>query len=182
MFTQPTMDRLTHISRKADCTFSQLRYCNKQSAASLPSGTQLTVATWNVEGLKEVAKYDQLLTWADKSRINLMAVQETKSDSTYMFRKSGWEILHSSTPSGKHHGVGFFVSPQRRPHVSNFLVHPPRICEITLNVHPHPIKIFCLYAPSTVEDSQEDVTRKFDFWECLDSIIDENKKTLSIYF
>ena len=124
-----------------------------------------------------MAKYDQLIVWTDKLQIHLMAVQETKSDSSYMFRKSGWEILQSSTPSGKHHGVGFFVCPKLRPHVSNFLAHSPRICEVTLNVHPHPVKIFSIYAPSTVEDSQEHVERKFDFWECLDSIIDDTKNS-----
>ena len=36
--SQPTIDRLMHISRKADCNFNQLRYCDKQSAPSLPSG------------------------------------------------------------------------------------------------------------------------------------------------
>ena len=75
-----------------------------------------------------------------------------------------------------------FSSPLSLDHMSPiFLAHSPRICEITLNVHPHPIKIFCLYAPSTVEDSQEDLTRKFDFWECLDSIIDDNKNSKYIY-
>ena len=173
--SQPAIERLTHISRKADSSFNQLRFCNKQSAPSLPSGTQLTIATWNVEGLKEVAKYDQLIVWADNLQIHRMATQGTKSDSSYMFRQSGWEILHSCTPAGKHHGVGLFVSPNIRPHVSNFLAQSPRICEITLNVHPHPIKIFSISAPSTVEDSQEDVETKIDFWEWLDSIIDDNK-------
>ena len=110
-----------------------------------------------------MAKNDQLLVWADKLQIHLLAVQETKTDSSYMFRKSGSQILHSSTPTGKHHGVRFFVSPKLRPHVSNFLAHSPRICDLTLHVHPHPIKIFSTYAPSTMEDFQEDLDGKLGF-------------------
>ena len=120
---------------------------------------------------KEVAKYDQLLLFAKKYDFHLLAIQETKADSSHSFCKSGWEILHSSTPEGKHHGVGFMVSPFLRPFITDFLAHTPRICEVTLQIIPHPVTVFCVYAPSQVENSEEDLTRKLDFWDTLDTLI-----------
>ena len=118
-----------------------------------------------------MAKYDQLLLFAKKYDFHLLAIQETKADSSHSFCKSGWEILHSSTPEGKHHGVGFMVSPFLRPFITAFLAHTPRICEVTLQITPHPIIVFCVYAPSQVENSEEDLARKTDFWDALDTLI-----------
>ena len=164
--------RFTHVCRRAIAHSINLDFVTNRQLPPFHQELNLILphGMWKAPKRWQRKKYDQLITL----QIHLMAVQKTKSDSSYMFRKSGWEILHSSTPAGKHHGVGLFVSPKLRPHVSNFLAHSTRICEITLNVHPHLIQIFSIYATSTVEDSQEDVERKFDFWECLDSIIDDN--------
>ena len=68
-----------------------------------------------------MAKYDQILLFAKKHDFHLLAIQETKADSSHSFCTSGWEILHSSTPEGKHHGVGFMVSPFLRPFITDFL-------------------------------------------------------------
>ena len=106
--------------------------------------------------------------------IHLLAVQETKSESVSTFCKSGWEILHSGAANSKHHGVGFFVSPSLRPHAHSFLANSPRICEITPQTNPHPITVFSIYAPSTVDESTEDLARKEHFWSRLDSIISEH--------
>ena len=80
-------------------------------------------------------------------------------------------ILHSSTLEGKHHGVGFIVSPFLRPFMSDFVAHTHRICEVTLQIIPHPITVFCVYAPSQVENSEKDLARKLDFWDTLDTLI-----------
>ena len=156
---------------------NQLRNSCKDIAAPLPTGFDIHIATWNVEGLREVAKYDQVLSFLRHRNIHLLAVQETKSDSINTFNKSGWEILHSGASNAKHHGVGFFVSPSLRPHVHSFLAHSPRICEITVRTNPHPITVFSIYAPSTVEDSSEDVARKEFFWSQLDGIITDHKNS-----
>ena len=156
---------------------NQLRNSCKSVAAPLPTGFDFGIATWNVEGLREVAKYDQILSFLRHRNIHLLAVQETKSDSISTFNKSGWEILHSGASNAKHHGVGFFVSPSLRPRVHSFLAHSPRICEITVRTNPHPITVFSVYAPSTVEDSSEDVARKEFFWSQLDGIITDHKNS-----
>ena len=76
----------------------------------------------------------------------------------------------SGLPTDKHHGVGFFVSPQLRLHVTNFIPHSPRIAEITLHTLPHPITILNVYAPSMVDDPEKDRDRKADFWIMLEEI------------
>ena len=121
--------------------------------------------------------YDQLLLFAKKHDFHLLAIQETKSDSSHSFCKSGWEILHSSTPEGKHHGVGFMVSPFLRPFITDFLAHTPRICELTRQTIPHPITVFCIYAPSQVENSEEDLARKVEFWDALDTLISSHSNS-----
>ena len=127
--------RLISQSRSFPQGYNQLRYSQKSVSVPLPTGFQLQLATWNVEGLRETAKYDQILSLMNSKQIHLLAVQETKCESVPSFCKSGWEILHSGSSSSKHHGVGFFVSPSLRPHAHNFLVHSPRICEITLHTY-----------------------------------------------
>ena len=143
----------------------------------VPTGYDLDLATWNVEGLREIAKCDQILTFAKSRQIQLLAVQEIKTKSVSTFQKSGWEILHPGAPNARHHGVGFFASPSLRLHVRDFLAYSPRICELTIHTNPHPITVFSVYAPSTVEDSTEDIARKDHFWSQLDSIITEHRNS-----
>ena len=76
--------------------------------------------------------------------------------------------------NARRHGVGFFVSPSLRPHLSNFLAHSPRICEVTVHTNLHPLTVFSIYASSTVEDSTEDVARKEFFLSQLGAILAEH--------
>ena len=77
----------------------------------------------------------------------------------------------SGLPADRHHGVGFFVSPQLRLHVTNFISHSPRIAEITLHTLPHPVTILNVYAPSMVDDPEKDRDREADFWTMLEEIV-----------
>ena len=166
------VERLRSTVRRTQSSPFNWRYHQQSCPISIKPHI-VRVATWNVEGLKEVAKYDQILLFAKKHDcdFHLLAIQETKADSSHSFCKSGWEIFHSSTPEGKHHGVGFLVSPFLRPFITDFLAHTPRICEVTIRIIPHPITVFCIYAPSQVENSEEDLARKLDFWDTLDTLI-----------
>ena len=137
----------------------------------LPTSTSLKICSWNVEGLHEVAKYDSILHLCNSNNISLLCAQQTKVPSSSTFVISGWEILHSGSPQDKHHGVGFFVSPRLRAHVHSFIPHSARICELTLNLLPHPVVILSVYAPSQVEDAQEDLARKTKLWSHLESIL-----------
>ena len=133
-----------------------------------------------MKGLREIFKYDQILTFSRSKNIHVLAVQETKSDSVNTFQKNGWEILHPGCSAAKHHGVGFFVSSSLRAHVKNFLAHTPRICEATVCTNPHPITIFSIYAPSQVEDPNEDQSREESFWSQLDNIVAEHTNSCHI--
>ena len=151
--------------------FHKHRCVSSKSTIPLPTHTDLHVLSWNVEGLRETSKYDQILSFCGKRNISLLCAQETKAESSHTFCKSGWEILMSGLPTDKHHGVGFFVSPSHRSHVSDFIPHSPRIAEITINTLPHKITIINVYAPSQVEDPEQDRDRKSDFWTQLDEIM-----------
>ena len=50
----------------------------------LPTGTPLHLMTWNVEGLRETAKYDLILKFCIKHKVSLLCAQETKSTSSYV--------------------------------------------------------------------------------------------------
>ena len=72
--------------------YNQLRLCFKHSGRSLPSGTKINVlhGMWKKvsKKLQSMIKYYTGLL----SEIHILAVKETKSDSSYSFRSSGWEI------------------------------------------------------------------------------------------
>ena len=165
---KPTaQSRLLSQSRSYSQGYNQLRHVEKPIAVPIPAGFSLQLATWNVEGLREIAKYDQIISFLNSKQIHLLAVQETKCDSVSTFKKSGWVILHSGASSAKHHGVGLFVSPSLRPHAHQFLTHSPRICELTIRTTSHHHLLY-------VDDSIEDQARKQHFWSQLDSIISEH--------
>ena len=147
------------------------RFASSKCTIPIPTNTGLHVLSWNVEGLRETSKCDQILSFCNNHNVSLLCAQETKAESSHTFCKSGWEILMSGLPSDKHHGVGFFVSPKLRSHVSDFIPHSPRIAEITVNTLPHKITIINVYAPSQVEDPEQDRNRKADFWTQLDEIM-----------
>ena len=169
--------RFISQSRRFPQGYNQLRHVEKPAAVPVPTGFPLQLATWNVEGLRETAKYDQILSFLTSKQLHLLAVQETKCESVSTFCKSGWEILHSGASNAKHHAVGFLVSPSLRLHAYHFLAHSPRICEITIRTNSHPVTVFSIYAPSTVEDSTEDQARKEHFWAQLDSIMSEHSNS-----
>ena len=73
--------RLLSQSRIFTHGYNQLCNVNKSVAIPVPTGFQLQLATWNVEGLREAAKYDQIRSLLNSKRIHLLAVQETKCES-----------------------------------------------------------------------------------------------------
>ena len=111
--------------------------------------------------------------------IHLLANQETEAESASTFNTSGWEILHSGASNAKHHGVGFVVYPSLRPHVTNFLAHSPRICEITLHTNPHPVTF-----PSTLLAGLAQlrvpvkIRHRKHFWSQLHAIVSEQGREL----
>ena len=108
--TSAVQSRLQSQAQKFSKGPNQLRRSDKSISVPLPSGFDINIATRNVESLREVAKYDQIICFLNSRNIHLLAAQETKSDSVHTFAKSGWEILHSGASNSRHHGVGFCLS------------------------------------------------------------------------
>ena len=77
----------------------------------LLTATHLHLRSWNVEGLREVAKYDSIISYCRQLQVSLFCVQETKVDSSHTFTTNDWVILMSGLPTAKHHGVGFVCFP-----------------------------------------------------------------------
>lgn len=142
----------------------------------------IKIATWNVEGLYELTKYDQIMAYMKKEHIAVLAMQETKSTQTCSFIKNGFEFFFSGQADSKYHGVGFVVSPQTRHMVTNFLGFNSRCCSLDLNVAPSPVQLVCVYAPSMVADPQEDVDRKEEFWNFMGSTFNNLPKHKQICF
>ena len=99
--------RLCSQSRSFSHGYNELRQVEKPVAVPVPTGFPLQLATWNVDGLRETAKYDQIISFLNSKQIHLLAIQETKCESVNTFCKSGWATLHSGASNAKHHGVGF---------------------------------------------------------------------------
>ena len=126
--------------------------------------TPIKVATWNVEGLYELTKYEQIMEYMIRNHVAIVALQETKATQTHSFIKKGFEFFFSADSGSKHHGVGFVVAPQMRHLVVNFLGYNGRCCSIDLNIAPKPLQLICAYAPSMVADPVDDLSRKEQFW------------------
>ena len=77
----------------------------------------------------------------------------------------------SGLRSSKHHGVGFFVSPTLRSHVTDFKPHTPGICDLTIATLPYPITVINIYAPSTVDTLETDREQKAQFWADLEDLM-----------
>ena len=73
--------RLLSQSRNFPQGYNQLRQVQKPVAVPVPTGFSLQLATWNVEGLREITKYDQIISLLNSKQIHLLAVQETKYES-----------------------------------------------------------------------------------------------------
>ena len=123
----------------------------------------LRLTSWNVEGLREVGKYDQLFAFMKQRSTHILAMQETHSQSSQEFSKPGFLVLHSSAQDAPRHGVGFTIAPALRPYVHSFLPQGPRVCSIHVNTSPKPLQVLCVYAPSLTQEAATDKARKLEF-------------------
>ena len=74
--------------------------------------TPIKVATWNIEGLYELTKYELIMEYMIRNHVAIVAMQEAKATQTRSFLKKGFEFFFSGDSGSKHHGVGFVVSPK----------------------------------------------------------------------
>ena len=55
--------------------------------------TPIKVATWNVEGLYELTKYEQIMEYMIRNHVAIVALQETKATQTHSFIKKGFDFF-----------------------------------------------------------------------------------------
>ena len=57
----------------------------------------LKLASWNVEGMREIGKYDQVFAFMQKHSVHILATQETHSECSQEFSKSGYLVFAEGT-------------------------------------------------------------------------------------
>ena len=143
---------------------------NNHMPALVGMGTRklrLRIVTWNVQGLRTSAKYDQLLSVMLQYKVDILMMQETWQTTSSTFLKptptippQTFLVLLSGEEPDKFAGVGFIIAPRIRPFVYNFSSFSSRICTLQLRTQPRPLHIYNLYAPSKVEEPLLDLKRK----------------------
>ena len=94
-----------------------------------PAQGQMTVASWNVEGLTE-AKLVELQVFMAKHDVSILCLQEThKSLSDYYVTHDGFLAILSGTSSDRREfaGVGFLIAPWARQSIVSFCQASSRI-------------------------------------------------------
>ena len=147
-----------------------------------PSTNELTVATWNVETLIGLGKHESLARFAKQHGIDIILLQENKSQSSDELRISGGKILLAGTPTEPMAGVGFYISPHILPLVEDFLPYSGRLAVLTLRTQPLRTHLISTYAPSQLQDQQSDQVRKKVFWEQMESLDTHLQRPSHIFY
>ena len=165
-----------HLSYEGEIPFDDM-----YDIVSIPTGFDLNIATWNVEGLREISKYDQILPFSLRSNIHLLAAL-LKRLNLIPFTLSKKVVGKSSIPALLVPNVMelAFLSPPLSVHMLSIFAHTPRICELTVCTNSHPITVFSIYAPRQVDDPDEDQSRQASFWSQLDTIVAEHSNSSHI--
>ena len=137
-----------------------------------PEKNQLHVITFNIETLIGHAKHESLAMFARHHSVDIIALQETKSQSSDELRPKGGRLLLSGTPQEHMAGVGFYVAPTSVPLISDFLPYSGRLAVLTLRTQPLQTHLVSVYAPSQLSDVAQDAARKEAFWSSLQDLHD----------
>ena len=109
-----------------------------------------------------VGKYSQFQEILLTLPPGIYCLQETKSTHSGVLKLSHVHFYLSGTTDDPHAGVGFAIPT-------------PLLLVLILNTNPHRLALSTVYAPSTVQDQRLDHQRKHQFWECLHTILNQNK-------
>ena len=135
-----------------------------------PRRNSLTVVTWNIETLIGLGKHESIASFAKSHMIDIIMLQETKSQSSDELRSLGGRFLLSGSPTEPMAGVGFFIAPHILPLVEDFLPYSGRLASLTLRTQPLRTHLIACYAPSQLPDQRSDLIRKRCFWEQMDKL------------
>ena len=112
--------------------------------------TTVCFATLNVEGLKELGKHSQLVSYMKSRNISALAIQERHITHSDTFMYAGYKFYLSGNKEDKYAGVGFIVSPSLNAHVRGFKPVSSRIAVIRIAASPRSLEIYSVYAPSQI--------------------------------
>ena len=151
-------------------------------APKLSKQTTVCISTFNVEGLKELGKHSQLVSYMKSKNISILAIQETHISHSDTFVYEGYKFYLSGTKNDNFAGVGFIVSPSMNIHVRGFKPVSSRIAILRVAASPRSLEIYSIYAPSQLSSGENsvalDLERKQGFWDDMNSFCN----TQSPYF
>ena len=110
---------------------------------------QLSVATWNVEGLTDI-KLHEVKTFMLRYSISITCMQETRvSQSPYYSTEDGFFVIcsGSGTKGREYAGVVFLVAPWVKASIFGFLQHSSRLACLKLRVPGGKMAVISAYAP-----------------------------------
>ena len=102
---------------------------------------------------------------ASDMSIDVLAVQEHKRTSVDVHRSlllPGWQFLLQETPSPGVCGIGFLPSPRAVKNLLLFSFPSHRILKIVLDVRVRRDHIFCVYAPTAVDNHKAECRTFYD--------------------
>ena len=137
-----------------------------------PANNRLSFVTWNIETLIGLGKYEVLSSFVKSRDIDILMLQETTSTSSNEIISQGGKFLLSGSPTEPSAGVGFYISPRCLPLVQDFLPFSCRLAALILRTQPLPTVLITVYAPSMLQDPQDDRVRKNIFWDSLPSLFE----------
>ena len=140
----------------------------------------LRLATWNIESLIGLGKHQALAEFAIKKGLDILCLQETQSTASNEIFAKGCKYLLSGTPTDPAAGVGFFVPPKTLLLVYDFIPFSTRVAAPLLRTQPLPTIILSIYAPSTLQDATQDLSRKQKFWEELPNFLQQLPRPATI--
>ena len=131
------------------------------------SSRQLTIGTWNVEGLSD-SKLILLQVYMDYYGISILCLQEVrKSLSDYRITDEGFLFISSggNGDGSEFAGVGFLIHPSIRASIINFCQYSNRIASLKLRVQGGKLALISAYAPHAGRPFEE----RFNFFQQLTS-------------
>ena len=126
---------------------------------------QAKIATTYCRTLSSDVRVKELQQQTSDMSIDVQAVQEhkrTSSDVHKSLQLPGWQLLLKETPSTRVCCFGFLPPPRSVKTLLLFSFHNHRIGKIVLDVMDRRIHIFCVYAPTAVDNHKTECRTFYD--------------------
>ena len=129
----------------------------------------MKIGTWNVRGLLEESKLEDIAQDLNNYKLDILTIQEThiKGTSKKSIGKN-YTLYHTGPTTHSHHGVGIIVKNQ---FIGKFKVINDRICQIEIDTNnKNKLTVISAYAP-TLTNSIKDPTLADNFYNTLQDTV-----------